>query len=278
VTRPAEIEIPDSWRRLGVENWGGGALVVGDVDSGKTTLAAWIAATAAAAGRRVGVLDADVGQSRLGLPGTMNLAIVDAASIDPTLHRRWFVGATSPRGHMLPLVVGLGRLAGAAAAAGVDLLVVDTGGLVAPRAGGVALQHWSMELLQPREVVAICRGGELAPLLAPLVADARRRLHRLPPAAAVRRRSAAERAARREQAWERYLAGSEEMSVGTLPVYDADRATPGTVAAWIDPEGFTSGLGVITGRDASGRPLLHAPPGAARGAVALRIGTMDVHL
>ena len=48
-------------------------VVIGEVNSGKTTLVARLASALFARGRSVGVLDADVGQSEIGPPTTVGL-------------------------------------------------------------------------------------------------------------------------------------------------------------------------------------------------------------
>ena len=76
----------------------------------------------------------------------------------------YFVGATSPQGQLLPLVVGTGRLLARATAEGADLVVVDTSGLVSGVYGQI-LKYHKIELLQPDTVVGLQRGEELEPLL-----------------------------------------------------------------------------------------------------------------
>ena len=95
-------------------------------------------------GQKVGWLDGDIGQATLGVPGSVGLALLDAAGEErPRAEKSFFVGAVSPRGHMLPLLVGLRRLRDHALAAGAVTVLVDTTGLVAAEAGGGALKEWN---------------------------------------------------------------------------------------------------------------------------------------
>ncbi|MGH2685472.1 MAG: Clp1/GlmU family protein, partial [Actinomycetota bacterium] len=147
----------------------GVAMLVGGLDSGKTTLARRIAAAAVAEGLTVAVLDADVGQSTIGPPTTVGLRSVKSeADLDPAEMAKAdelaFVGATSPQGHLLPLVVGSRLLLDRARGKGADVVVVDTTGLVSGVYGQVLKFH-KVASLQPDMVIGLARGEELEPVL-----------------------------------------------------------------------------------------------------------------
>jgi polynucleotide 5'-hydroxyl-kinase GRC3/NOL9 len=74
-----------------------------------------------------------------------------------------FVGAISPRGHLLPLVEGTGKLVARAREAGCRLIVVDTTSFISGIYGQL-LKYHKMDLVKPDFVVAFGRGGELEPL------------------------------------------------------------------------------------------------------------------
>jgi polynucleotide 5'-hydroxyl-kinase GRC3/NOL9 len=147
----------------------GVTLLLGGLDSGKTTLARRIAAAGLEGGLSAGVLDADVGQSSVGPPATVGLRVCRTqADLEPDALAKAdelsFVGSTSPQGHLLPLVVGARRLLDRARSEGVDLVVVDTTGLVTGVYAQV-LKYQKIELLQPDLVIGLARGQELEPLL-----------------------------------------------------------------------------------------------------------------
>lgn len=147
----------------------GVTLLVGGLDTGKTTLARRIARAGLAAELTVGFLDADVGQSTVGPPTAVGLRICRQASDleHESLARAdvlAFVGSISPQGHLLPLVVGTRMLLDRALAEGCDLVVVDTTGLVSGVYGQL-LKGYKVQLLQPDHVIGIERGSELAPVL-----------------------------------------------------------------------------------------------------------------
>lgn len=144
-------------------------LLVGGLDSGKSTLAHSLLRAALAAGRSTAFLDADVGQTSVGPPGTVGLKHVRTAEdLEPARmavpDALGFVGSTSPQGHLLPLVTSLARLHTRAREEGAEFVVVDTSGLVSGIYGQLVKYH-KVEMLQPDLVVGLQRGGELDPLL-----------------------------------------------------------------------------------------------------------------
>ena len=144
-------------------------LFIGGIDAGKSTMARAVAAFALRLGRSVAYLDVDLGQKTVGPPGAVALKRLSSAD-DLTLERLAvpdaiaFVGATSPQGHLLPLVTGMARLHARALEEGADLVVVDTSGMVSGIYGQLVKYH-KVELLRPDLVVGLQRGAELDPLL-----------------------------------------------------------------------------------------------------------------
>lgn len=129
-----DIIVSPSWERLGADSLQDTILIVGDSDTGKSTLARYLFRRLAQQGRRAAYLDLDVGQSTLGLPTTLNVGLMARAGDEefPPAGEgaSFFVGATSPRGHMLPTVVGAHHLREWGRRQGAEATVVDTTGLV----------------------------------------------------------------------------------------------------------------------------------------------------
>jgi len=271
-----EILVPAAWAALKPECFTGTILVIGATDSGKSTLVRWIAERLLDRHGRVGWLDGDIGQSTLGVPSTMSLALLDGVLEGlPRSRKSFFVGAVSPRGHMLPLLVGAQRLRQQATAAGANALVVDTTGLVAAEAGGGALKEWKIELLQPQTVIAVQAEGELEHLLASLRRDRRMILHVLKPVEAVRRRSPEERAARRARLFRDYFAGAGalRLSLGGMPVYGLEKAAPGRLLSLNDAEGFSVALGIVLSLSGGELEIL-TPVANLREVAGVRIGDL----
>jgi polynucleotide 5'-hydroxyl-kinase GRC3/NOL9 len=144
-------------------------VLVGGLDTGKTSLSRNVLTAAVEAGRPAALLDADVGQKTVGPPATVTLKMVrSAADLElgslAVADELSFVGSTSAQGHLLPVVAGVARLHRRAKDEGADLVVVDTSGLVSGITGQV-LKYHKVELLEPDLVIGLQRGEELLPLL-----------------------------------------------------------------------------------------------------------------
>lgn len=144
-------------------------LLVGGLDTGKTTLSLMLLRAAVEAGRPSAFLDADVGQKSVGPPATVTMKMVrTAADLEPEVlgmpDGLSFVGSTSPQGHLLQVVTGVANLARRGRDGGAEFLVVDSSGLVSGIYGQI-LKYHKVEMLQPDLVVGLQRGEELQPLL-----------------------------------------------------------------------------------------------------------------
>jgi polynucleotide 5'-hydroxyl-kinase GRC3/NOL9 len=141
----------------------GTVALIGATDVGKTTLTLAAANTAVRAGRRVAVLDTDLGQSEIGPPGTLGVVRLEApvATLGELKPRALaFVGAISPVGHLLSLVQGTRRLAAHARERGDEVVYVDTSGLVHGRLAE-KLKLAKLAVLVPALVVLVEREREL---------------------------------------------------------------------------------------------------------------------
>ena len=145
-------------------------LLIGGLDSGKSTLAKTMLRAALEAGRTAAFLDGDVGQKSVGPPATVALQ-ARAHARGPRARARW--RRRRPRVRRVDLAAGPPAAArhrrsrGCTTGAreeGADLVVVDTSGLVSGIYGQLVKYH-KVELLQPDLVVGLQRGEELDPLL-----------------------------------------------------------------------------------------------------------------
>jgi len=188
---------------------GGVIMMLGGLDSGKTTLGRAIASAGLDAGRTVAYLDADLGQKAVGPPTALTLRMLRGPTdLDPEAFAEpdsmYFVGSTSPQGQLLPLVVGTGRLLVRALDQGAELVVVDTSGLVSGVYGQL-LKYHKIELLQPEAVIGMQRGEELDPLLGIIRRFFETEVIVLPVHPDIRATSVEERAQRRERALRQYF-------------------------------------------------------------------------
>jgi len=236
-------DIPSSWKpALEAARAGGMFLLLGATDSGKSTLATILAHHARAAGRRVAVVDADVGQSSIGPPTCVGMTQVlgELSSLDALQAEAIdFVGSASPVGHLLQCAASTKMMAVAARSTGADTLIIDTTGLISG-ASARALKVAKVRLLDPDFIVAVQAEDEVEHLLAPYRQRARPRVFRLPRSRAVRPRSREERAARRQRKLAAYFAqaNSVELPWEQVPIenspWTTGEAAPGHLRAYAE--------------------------------------------
>lgn len=141
-------------------------MMVGAMDTGKSTVGRRIARRALEMGRTVAYVDADVGNSMIGPPACAGMAVLEAPSDLDGLRqgdRLHFVGSIVPDRLVLQHVVATTALA-EAGRRNADMVVVDTTGAISGVAGET-LKYHKVELIRPDIVVALQRGGELEPVL-----------------------------------------------------------------------------------------------------------------
>lgn len=181
----------------------GTIMVLGESGTGKSSLARYLLGQLARGLHKVALVDCDLGHGTVGVPCCLGLALTAPWEAPAAL---WFVGATSPEEHLLPVVVGAAHLAGRARSAGAEAVILDTGDLVAGPQGRALKLHKALAA-GVDQVVAIQRGDELEELLALLAADDRA-IHRLRPSPRARPRSPRERRHHRRGRFRAHLAGA----------------------------------------------------------------------
>ena len=281
----SDISLPREWERINPESLAGTIVVIGESDTGKTTLARYLFLQLCRCHGRVAFLDCDVGQSTLGLPTTMNLAlsgpvlVVQDKCSEPSsffppgppklaLSKveglgetggafSYFVGSTSPKGHMLPTVIGARKLQKKAQELGAEAIVVDTTGLVSRAAGGGALKQWKIELLEPSVLVGLARGTELEHILWPWRWDKRVRVYDLPVSKHVSEKTRAERITHREERFRSHFQKARMLRVPfrEVVVFGMEMMAGGRLLAFQDDEGFAVALGVAKSYDRKGQEL-----------------------
>jgi len=275
------IHIPQEWQRVDPASLKGTVMVIGRSDTGKTTLARYLFHQLCRHYGKVAFLDCDVGQSTLGLPTTITLALsatVEESNFPPQGGTfSYFIGSTSPRGHMLPTVVGARKLQAKAQEAGAEAIVVDTTGLVDRAAGGGALKHWKIELLQPSALVSLARGPELEHILWPWRRDRRVRVHELRVSKHVQERGRETRIRYREERFRNYFgkAGILEVPIRRTVVFSIEEMSRGRVLALQDEGGFALALGVAQEYERSSQTLVvRTPLTSMEGVSSIRFGTL----
>lgn len=253
------ISVPPEWRRLDISRMSGLVMLVGAVDTGKTTLFRYLLSSSIAMHGKAAALDADPGQSRLGPPTTISLGLFGSAGRRERRQRmrHWFVGATTPAGHMLQMLSGCGRLLKKAREITDGLIIMDTSGLVDPEKGGVQLKLSKIDLLQPSVLIVLQKDRELESWIRPVRIGKRVLVIDMPAAPAVRKRDYMERQSYREESFRRYFkrAVLRDFYWPTYGVFPYPRFDEDRLLAFEDKNGFTLGLGIVQGVDIPARTV-----------------------
>lgn len=184
----------------------GVTMLVGSTDTGKSTLVRYLASELAGLSP-VAVVDADVGQSALCLPGTVGVRLFqDPADIfiDYRCRTFSFLGSANPAKIILRLV-NTTRGFVEASLHEAPFVLVDTTGLVRGEFG-VGLKLAKCRVVRPGHVVAIQREEECEPILARLDNVA---IHRLLPSPFTQARTSETRLQARQEKLDAFFKTAE---------------------------------------------------------------------
>lgn len=264
---------------------GGTVVLLGGVDTGKTSFGLTVAEEARARGVATAYIDADVGQSTVGPPACIGLKFckdldrVDTETVAPA-DELGFVGSISPRDNLLPVVTGTYRLVTHARQAGSDLIIVDTSGFIT----GVyaeLLKYYKLELIMPDIAIGFERGEELEPVLGIIRRLLPVEVMGLKVESAVVERSVEERLAYREGKLREYFSSplsrwrvKTSVFMPTIPAGTDLALLDGLIVGLEDGSGRCLGIGVLE-YDASEEVLRMISP-VTEGAKGLRLGSMKI--
>jgi polynucleotide 5'-hydroxyl-kinase GRC3/NOL9 len=247
-------ELPDRLRaELESGAIAGRILLIGGTDSGKSTLARCLAGVLAKVRpERAGWIDGDIGQSVIGLPTTVSLALLAGPSSlkPPRPQASFFAGSTNATRCPMAILTGLKRLQEEAEGLGADTLAIDTTGFVDRTAGGLTLKEWKVELLRPHTVIALQVGRELEPVVAPLRKHPATRVVDQPVDPGTSRKSAAQRRKYRREKLRAHFGRARHIRfrIPELPVYGLAQARKLSLVGLLDGRGLCLSLGVIRER------------------------------
>lgn len=278
------MDIPTAWEKIDVSSLKGILMVLGEPDVGKSTFSQYLYRRLCSISSHVAYLDGDPGQSILGPPCTMTLALATEGDDSfPPRGRIWrrFTGSTSPRGHMLQILIGAARLTAIARQEGVEAIVYDTTGFVNPVGGGLLLKFAKIDLLHPEYLIAIQQDEEMESLLEPLRRSHRTALLEISCSPAAQRTGAPTRRAHRAAQYSRYFSQINRLQVNwsEMAVFPAPAFQPNRLVAMEDVDGFAIGLGVVEQiHPESCEVTILTPLSSMKNVNALRLGDIAVDL
>ncbi len=283
-----EIVVPDEWvavYRVLRERGSGILYILGAADRGKTTFCRWLAGRLAG-DDLTGFLDCDIGQSTLGPPATVGLALYRGDLETPEATYLRFVGAVTPSGHMVQEMVGALRLKEKAREEGAPFLIVDSPGwVVEPAAQEFHVRM--IDLLQPDFVLGFERGPELEGILVNFRRHPRIRILEcsVPPEVVERKRDW--RRLYRFQRFSQYFANAvpharflSGLGVhGRMPESFREESWRDLLIALCDAEMMVVVLGLVDRLDlVTGTLTFRAPPHDAHRVATVHVGSLQLDL
>ncbi|MCS7097970.1 MAG: Clp1/GlmU family protein [Candidatus Methanomethyliaceae archaeon] len=185
-------------------------VVIGDVDSGKTTFSVYLSNIAHNRGFKVAIIDADPGQAEISLPNTIGYGLFKngVISMDKIqLEEGFFIGSTTPSDAPIRMMIGTRKLMDKALLQKADIVVVNTCGWIS----GYRAREYKCALIQilsPNFLIAIQKENELEHIIR--CCEPYGKILRITPSSASRVRSREERKNKREDAYSKYFANSRE--------------------------------------------------------------------
>jgi len=186
-------------------------LILGDVDTGKSGITLYLANRLKLLGKRVAVVDTDIGQSDIGPPGTIGLSLVEkpvTSYSDLPLTDAFFVGDKTPIGHLLPMIVGTKAMVERAFEIGAEIVLVNTTGMIY---GGpaFALKTYKIGVVKPNLILALERENELEHIIKPF--EKMFRIRKLSVPSCIRRKKRTERLGFRRLKFTQFLTGMRQI-------------------------------------------------------------------
>jgi polynucleotide 5'-hydroxyl-kinase GRC3/NOL9 len=207
-----DISAPKEWFGLldVLEDKKGIAILLGATDTGKSTFAKFLIFHLCQRKLKVGLVDADIGQSFLGPPATIGFAVFK-------FHPDWevvlsppeifFVGSTTPEGHFPIHLKGVKQMVDKASSYGPEVILIDTTGFVLGEAGK-ELKRRTIGLVSPRFILALQKEAEIEPILEQYNENPLYEIYRLPLSEQVRAKSMEERRMNRANKFRDYFKDS----------------------------------------------------------------------
>jgi polynucleotide 5'-hydroxyl-kinase GRC3/NOL9 len=215
----SQIDAPREWQAVLeiLSRERGIAIILGATDTGKSTLAKFLIFNLCQQGLKIGLVDADIGQSFLGPPSTIGFALFKT-------HPDWgmvlstpeifFVGSVTPEGFFPTHLTGAKRMLDKAISYNPEVILIDTTGYISGE-GGKELKRRKIDLLSPRFILAIQKSDEVEPILKLYDENPLHKIFRLPLSNLVRAKSMEERRDYRTNKFRDYFKGAV---FGELPV------------------------------------------------------------
>ncbi len=196
---------------------------LGEGDSGKSSFVTWIAHRFVEEKIKFAIVDADIGQSHIGPPGTLGLSfpVAPFRSLDELVPEELkFVGSPNPTGHFLPCLVGTKQLVEKATQLGASAILVNTTGFVKGDAA-FAFKLAKLQLIAPQVIAAFQRAKELTPYLDWLKQQEISKVFLFSVSPLVNTRGFQERTEFRKKQWKKWLKQGRTITIPKPKIFPA---------------------------------------------------------
>ncbi|MEM2014739.1 MAG: Clp1/GlmU family protein [Candidatus Methanomethylicia archaeon] len=190
-------------------------MILGTVESGKTTLCTFVANESFSKNYKTAVVDSDVGQSDLGPPATIGVGFLEREITflsEIPLFDIFFAGSTSPKEVYERILLSTRKAVDRALENGAEVIVVNTDGWISD----MDAKKFKTSLIlsiEPNVILCIQRYGELESILKAFKNFSSINIFRLPPAKITKTKSKEERKLLREHAFARLFSDAKVISL-----------------------------------------------------------------
>jgi len=240
--------------------------VIGANDSGKSTFCRFLTDNLSL-NSRTAYIDCDPGQSLIGPPTTVGLELSFQPGDKKLKQYLYFVGSTTPRGHLLQSLTGIKKLTEQAVKLDAQRIILDSCGFVLDQVGR-EFQFRVIDLIQPDYLIALHRPGEDFRWVSNFKRHSRVHLYRLPVSSSVIIRTPNQRRDYREGKFKTYFenAVSQELILrgigfhGRLPDLRNPEKYRNRLVALCHAENFVITLGTVQEINLSNKKIqVYAP-------------------
>ena len=208
-------------------------MVMGEVDSGKTSFCTFLANNAIKEKLKVAVIDGDLGQSDIGPPSTIGYSILNKCVkdlFDVDAENAYFIGLTSPGTATTKVIEGLSKLKDEVMKREAELVIINTDGWIEGE-DAASYKLRLVDVLKPQVVVGIQQSDELLHILTGI---GNAKVYTVDSPSAIKKRDREKRKILRELSYKKYLRGGKIQSF---------------LISWINLEGTLLGKGMPPSRE-----------------------------
>jgi polynucleotide 5'-hydroxyl-kinase GRC3/NOL9 len=219
-------------------------LVIGSTDTGKSTLCMFLVNHILKFKESVALIDADIGQSDLGPPGTLGLSMITKPYLQPdnlNVNSMIFIGKTSPSSVTEKIIDGILKLENCIRKG--TSIVINTDGWILDEEA-IAYKLRMIKQLETDTTIILDEGNELYNVFEP-----NRSFMRIQVPKFIKTRGREERKKIREHNYKKYLRNAihRNFSLNGIMIESllSKRIQSGEMLGFIDPNGFLIGIGIL---------------------------------